>query len=147
MSECHRLGIKNFRTIRHSGQIKLVFDLCADDTSAPRHVSSKGDNYNKSMQISNDIKLKFDYFPLKQSNKDWAQQRQYFKIFINFVINIFHLILRVICLTFKYFSYLLWCLFKIFLCTIFRVLTKSKICRPKGFVCHPIRCNHHRFYD
>ncbi len=134
MNQCHRLGIKNFKSIRHPKQIKLVFDLCTDDISAVRHVSSKGENYNNKMAISDFNK----HFPIKKSNNDWSQ---YFKILMNFVINILYLIFRLICLIFKY----IWCLFKIVLCTLFRLLTKSKMYRPKAFICHPVRCNHHRF--
>jgi hypothetical protein len=139
MNECHRIGIKNFKSIRHPEQIKLVFDLCTDDISAVRHVSSKGDNYNNTMAISDFNKPKLNYFPIKKSNNDWLQ---YFKILMNFIINILYLIFRVICLIFKY---IIWCIFKIVLCIIFRVLTKSKVYRPKAFICHPVRCNHHRF--
>jgi hypothetical protein len=127
MDECHHLGIKNFKSIRHPGQIKLAFDLCNDDISAPRYVSSKGDDYNQ---------VKFDYFPIKKSSHGSSQTCQCSKILISYVINILYSIFCVFYIIFKYTICLIWCLLKIFLCTIFRILTQSRIC-------HPIRCNHH----
>ncbi|CAF1553786.1 unnamed protein product, partial [Adineta steineri] len=66
MNKCHYLGIKNFKSIRHPEQIKLVFDLCTDDRFAPKYVSSKGNDYNN--------KRKTDYFPIKKLNNNWYQQ-------------------------------------------------------------------------
>jgi hypothetical protein len=143
MSESHHLGIKNFKSTRHPGQIKLAFDLCTDDISAPRFVSSKGDDYNPKTQISDYDKLKFDYFSIKKTSPNCSQECQYSKILINFVINILYLIFRVLCMIFKYTICVIWCLFKIFICTIFRILTESRIYRPKALLCHPVRCNHH----
>jgi hypothetical protein len=136
MNECHRLGIKNFQTIRQSRRIQLAFDLCADDPTAPRSVSSKGDDYHQ--------RINCDYMAVKRSMNDWSQKDQHDnKRSLSFIIDILWWIFRVLCLILKYTICLLWCLFKIVRCTIFRVLIESKRYRPKGFICHPIRCSHH----
>ncbi len=132
MNECHRLGIKNFKSIRHPRQIKLEFDLCTDDILAPRSVSSKGDDYDKKIQIS-------ENFPIDNPSREY----QYSEILVNFIIKIFYLIFRVLCIMLKYTICLTWCLFKIFFCTIFRILTKSKMYCPEGLICYSIRCHHH----
>jgi len=135
MHECYRLGIKNFKTIRHPGQIKLAFDLCTNDASARRYVSSNGDDYNVKMGTSD-----LDYLTINRSTNDWPRKRQYFKILIDFLYWIF----RVLCIILKYAIGLIWCLFKIFCCTILRVLTKSKRYRSNALICHSIRCCHHQ---
>ncbi|CAF1288819.1 unnamed protein product [Rotaria sordida] len=145
MNEYHRLGIKNFKSIRHLGQIKLAFDLCTDDISAPQYVSFKGNDSNKKIQISNNDKLKFDYIPIKKSTNNWLQNCQCSKILMNFIMNIFYLFFRILCIILKYTIYLIWYLFKILLYIIFRLLTESKLYCSKSVLCHPIRCYHHRF--
>ncbi|CAF1129553.1 unnamed protein product [Rotaria sp. Silwood1] len=139
MNEYHRLGIKNFKSIRHPGQIKLTFDLCTDDISAPQYVSSKENDTNQKIEIFTNNKLKFDYIPIKQSTNSWFKNYQYSKIFIN----ILYLFFRILCIILKYTIYLIWYLLKIFLCIIFRLLTESKSYDPKTVICHPIRCYHH----
>lgn len=138
MIECHRLGIKNFKSIRHPGRIKLAFDLCNDDASAPRSVSSKSDDYHQKIKTSN-----FNYSPIKKTTNDRPQRYQYLKISITFIINLLYFICRVLGIILKYIICLIWCLFKIFRCTIFRVLTESIRYRPKALICHSIRCSHH----
>jgi hypothetical protein len=138
MSECHCLGIKNFKCIRHPGQIKLAFDLCIDDVSAPRYISSKGDDYNQKIDTSD-----FDYFTIKKSTNDWPTKHQYSKILMNFVISTLYWIFRVLWIILKYAIRVIWCFFKIFRCIIFRVLTESKRYRSKALLCHPVRCYHH----
>ncbi|CAF1637516.1 unnamed protein product [Rotaria magnacalcarata] len=87
MNECHRIGIRNFKTIRYPGQIKLAFDLCSNDRSARRHVSSNGNDYNEKMQVFNKDKFKSDYFPIKKST---ANRFQYSKMLSNFIMTILH---------------------------------------------------------
>ncbi|CAF3356751.1 unnamed protein product [Rotaria socialis] len=142
MNECHRVGIRNFKTIRYPGQIKLAFDLCTDDRSALRRVSSKGNGYNEKKQVFNKDKFKFDYFPIKKST---ANRFQCSKILSNFIMTIAHVIFRTSCFILKYTIYLTWYLFKIFLSIIFRLLIESKLYSPKTVICHPIRCYHHQF--
>jgi hypothetical protein len=144
MNECHRLGIKNFKSNRYPGQIKLSFDLCDDDTSAPRHISSKGDGAYQKVHIPNYDKLKFNYFPIKKPMNDRLREYKCSKALMNSIGNILYVIFCVLCIIFKYTICLVWCVFKIFLCTIFRILTESRLCRPKGLICHPIRCHHCR---
>jgi hypothetical protein len=129
MNECHRLGIKNFQSIRQSRQIQLTFDLCTNDATAPRSVSSKDDDDDDHHQRIN----KSDCL------NDWSKKYQHKKQSFSFIINILCWIFRVLCLILKYTICLLWYLFKIVRCTIFRVLTD----RPRGLICHPIRCSHH----
>ncbi|UJR09365.1 hypothetical protein I4U23_013609 [Adineta vaga] len=139
MKECHRLGIKNFQSNRQPGQINLQFDLCVNDPSAPRHASTKIENYDKIISLLNS-------YPTKKSTRDWSQLYYYFKLLIHFFINTIYLIFcRMLCFIVKYLIYLVWYLLKIFLCTIFRILTKSVIYRRETFISHPVRCYHHRF--
>lgn len=130
MSECHRLGIKNFKTIRYPGEIKLAFDLCTDDISAPRYVSSKGDHDDYNTK-------KIDYFPIKG-------KYQYSELLFNFMISSFYWIFHILWISLKYSMYVMWCLFKIFRSIIFRALNESKKYQAKPLVCHPIQCYHHQ---
>jgi len=137
MNQCHRLGIKNFQSIRHPRQIKLAFDLCTNDASARRYVSSKNDDNNNNQKIET---FDRDYFTIKKLNNDWSEKYQYSKkILIHFTINTLYWIFRVLWIIIKYAICLIWCLFKIF-----RILTESKRYRSNTLICHPIRCYHHR---
>jgi hypothetical protein len=137
MNQCHRLGIKNFKTIRHPRQIKLAFDLCTNDASARRYVSSKNDDNNNNQKIET---FDLDYFTIKKLNNDWSEKYQYSKkILIHFTINTLYWIFRVLWIIIKYAICLIWCLFKIF-----RILTESKRYHSNTLICHPIRCYHHR---
>lgn len=123
MSDCYRLGIKNFQTIRYPNQIKLAFDLSTNDLSAPRYVTSKGNDYYHQEKITS---TNLDYFPIKKSTIDWSK----------LLINIFYGIFRLLCVSLKYGICIIWCLFKIFC-----IITKSKRC-------HSIQCyqHHHWFF-
>ena len=124
MKECHHLGMKNVQTIRQSRRIQLAFDLSTDDASAPRSVSSKGEERENKVHYQ----------------KDWFEQSQHKKRSFNCIIHTtLCWIFRVLCLILNYALCLLVCLFKIVRCTLFRML----IDRSNRFICHPIRCSHH----
>ena len=144
MNKYHRLGIKNFKSIRHPGQIKIVFDLCSNDLTASRYVSSKVDEYNKKTRLSDDDKLQVDCFPERQSTNRWLQESQRFKILANFIMNILDVIFRVLFVILKYTLCLIWCLCKILLHTIFRLVVQPQLYQPKAFIYHPIRCHHYQ---
>ena len=102
MNKYHRLGIKNFKSIRHPGQIRIAFDLCNNDLTASRHASLKVDKCNQKSRLSDDDKLQFDCFPKQRSTNSWLQESQRFKILTNFIMNIFDVIFRVLVFLFKY---------------------------------------------
>lgn len=142
--ECHHFGIRNFKSIRHPGQIKLAFDLCTNDRLAPKYVSSKGNDHEEKFDFFSNEILQLNDLPTKKTFNNWYQRFQYSKTWMNFMRNILYLIIRVLYLILKYTSCLIWYLFKILLCISFRLLTDLKLYRSDTFICHPVRCYHHR---
>ena len=140
MNECRRLGIRNFHSNRQPGQIDLLFDLCINDPLAPRHVSSKGESYDRIYPTLNHYgKPQFNCSMTKKSIRDWSRLYVYLKVLLRFMIDTICLIL---CVLFQYLIYLLWYLLKAFLTTIVHILTRSIVYRREGF----FRCyHHHRF--
>lgn len=124
MNEKQRVGIKNFKSVRYPGQIKLSFSLINDDKSAPQCVSSKG------------IDSKDDYNSIEKSRI----------VLVNVVLITISWILRLSYLILKSTIYLIQYLLKIILYIIYRVLTES--IKPScSVLCHPIRCCCYHYHD
>ena len=121
MNECHRLGIKNFRSVRHPGQIKLAFDLALDDPFATRHISSKG---GAPYPVTRDDTIsKFHVMPVRSLPNDGSTRWQWLKVLVNFIC----LICRLLRVVLQHTIYVVGYLCQLVFCVIFRILILLKL--------------------
>lgn len=135
MDECHRLGIKNFRSVRHPGQIKLAFDLALDDPFATRHVSSKGDAPYPVTR--DDMISKFHVMPVRSLPNGGSTRWRSLKVLVNVIC----LICRLLRVVLQHTIYVVGCLCPLVICVIFRIQILLKLIFSNFARCRCYRCH------